>query len=100
MIHRKPLAWKLTLIFLSLFSLSIVSNKIHAQDVAAGKALFLSKCASCHNIFKEGAYPALMNLEQRHKWADHNEILKWAHNPPAYMATDPYTQGLKAKFGS
>ncbi len=68
--------------------------------MSAGKALFLSKCASCHNIFKEGAYPALMNLEQRHKWADHNEILKWAHNPPAYMATDPYTQGLKAKFGS
>jgi hypothetical protein len=41
-----------------------------------------------------------MGLEERHTWADHNEILKWAHNPVAYMAKDPYTKGLKAKFGS
>ncbi len=44
--------------------------------------------------------PALGGLEDRGKWADHNEILKWATNPAAYMANDPYTQGLKVKFGS
>lgn len=68
-----------------------------AQD---GKALFNSKCASCHQIFKPSTGPALMNLEERHKWADHKEILKWASNPAAYMANDPYTQGLKAQYGS
>ncbi len=41
-----------------------------------------------------------MGLEERHTWSDHNEILKWAHNPTAYMAKDPYTSGLKAKYGS
>jgi len=68
-----------------------------AQD---GKALFNSKCASCHQVFKSSTGPALMNLEERHKWSDHNEILKWAHNPTAYMAGDSYTAGLKAQFGS
>lgn len=100
MIPCKPSARKLTLLFVSLFFLSVTSKVSAAGDVAAGKALFLAKCASCHNIFKEGAYPALMNLEQRHKWSDHNELLKWINNPAGYMANDPYTQGLKAKFGS
>ena len=44
--------------------------------------------------------PALKDLESRGKWSDHTEILKWAHNPAAYMSGDPYTQGLKAKFGT
>ena len=101
MFDRKPLAGKLTLILLFLISYSSF-NKISAQaaDANAGKTLFQSKCASCHNIMKETAYPALAGLEQRHTWSDHNEILKWAHNPSAYMASDPYTTGLKAKFGS
>lgn len=101
MILLKPLTGKLSLIALFVFTFSF-SNNISAQDIAAGKNLFLSKCASCHNIFKEGAYPALMGLEERHKWADHNEILKWAHNPAAYMGADKtgYTPGLLAKFKS
>jgi hypothetical protein len=49
---------------------------------------------------KDGTGPALAGLEQRHKWADHGELLKWINNPPGYMKTDPYTQGLFAKFGS
>ncbi|MFN8292011.1 MAG: c-type cytochrome, partial [Chitinophagaceae bacterium] len=69
-------------------------------DAAAGKTLFASKCAACHNIFKDLTGPALMDLESRHKWSDHNELLKWVNNPTAYMANDSYTQGLKAKYGS
>lgn len=103
MLDRKPLAGKLTLILLLLFSFSPFNN-ISAQgaDAGAGKALFQSKCASCHNILKVTAYPALANVEQRHTWADHNEILKWAHNPAAYMIADKtgYTPGLLAQFGS
>jgi len=62
----------------------------------------MSKCASCHSptMTKELTGPPLKDVEQRHKWADHNEILKWARNPTSYMATDPYTQGLKAKYVS
>lgn len=85
---------------LSIFILSLVvfsTIQVSAQD---GKALFTSKCASCHNPLKDGTGPALAGLEDRHTWADHNELLKWVHNPAGYMATDSYTQGLKAKFGS
>jgi len=60
----------------------------------------MGKCASCHSVTKDLTGPALGGLEERHKWSDHAEIAKWAHNPSAYMASDPYTQGLKAKYGS
>lgn len=95
MIPCKPMTSKLTLFLFSL----IVFSTIHvsAQD---GKALFISKCASCHNPFKDGTGPALGGLEERHNWADHKELLKWVNNPGGYMAKDPYTQGLRTKFNS
>ena len=80
-----------------LFFSVTISN---AQDAAAGKTIFMSKCASCHNVLKKGTGPALAGLEERHKWADHKELLAWITNPAAYMAKDPYTQGLKAEYGS
>jgi cytochrome c2 len=84
-----------------LFSLLILSVSFSsAQDAAAGKAIFMSKCASCHNVLKKATGPALAGLEERHKWADHKELLAWINNPAAYMAKDPYTQGLKAEYGS
>lgn len=98
MIPCKPIGQRLTLIFLSFFVFSIV--QVSAQDVAAGKTLFMGKCASCHNVLKKGTGPALAGLEERHKWADHKELLAWINNPTAYMAKDPYTQGLKAEYGS
>lgn len=51
-------------------------------------------------MLKKGTGPALAGLEERHKWADHKELLAWINNPAAYMAKDPYTQGLKAEYGS
>jgi cytochrome c2 len=80
----KPLVRKIAL-FVFVFA-AISFNRASAQD---GKQLFNGKCASCHQIFKDATGPALMGLEERHTWSDHNEILKWAHNPTAYMAKDP-----------
>ncbi len=95
------MARKLTLLIFSLVVFSTI-NTVSAQsiqgDAAAGKAIFNGQCAACHNPLKDGTGPALAGLEERHKWADHNELLKWINNPAAYMATDPYTQGLKAKY--
>ncbi|HQW44070.1 MAG: c-type cytochrome [Chitinophagaceae bacterium] len=93
------MARKLTLFVLSLVVSSTI-NTISAQDVAAGKALFMGKCAACHQVLKAGTGPALAGLEGRHKWSDHNELLKWINNPAGYMASDAYTQGLKAQYGS
>jgi len=101
MIPCKPIGQRLTFIFLLFFIFSAINNvSAQSADVAAGKTLFMANCASCHNPMKDGTGPALKDLESRHTWENHNEILKWVHNPVAYMATDPYTKGLKEKFGS
>jgi len=96
MIPCKPTATKLKLFILSLVVFS-ASNSVSAQD---GKALFQSKCQSCHNIFKDMTGPALMGLEERGKWADHKQLQAWINNPGGFMATDEHTTQLKAKFGS
>jgi hypothetical protein len=98
MIPCKPIAQRLALIFFSFFVFSIVN--ISAQDIAAGKALFMGKCASCHNVLKKGTGPALAGIEDRHKWADHKELLAWINNPASYMDKDAYTQGLKVEYVS
>ncbi len=77
-----------------LFLLSFQNS--YSQD---GKSLFISKCAGCHSIFTTVVGPALQHLEDRGKWSDHKEIMKWANDPTAYMAGDPYTQGLKQQAG-
>jgi cytochrome c2 len=97
MIPCKPSGRRLTLVFSFFIAFGI---NVWAGDIAAGKTLYMAKCASCHAINKKITGPALAGLESRHKWADHNELLKWINNPAAYMATDPYTQGLKAEYGS
>jgi cytochrome c2 len=99
MIPCKPIGQRLAILLLS-FTIFSVTNNVAAQDIAAGKTLYMSKCASCHNVFKNTTGPALGGLEDRHKWADHNELLKWINNPAAYMANDPYTQGLLTQYKS
>jgi mono/diheme cytochrome c family protein len=99
MIPCKPIGQRLAILLLSFIVFSVTNNAA-AQDIAAGKTLYMSKCASCHNVLKNTTGPALAGLEERHKWADHNELLKWINNPAAYMANDPYTQGLLVQYKS
>lgn len=73
----------------ALFSLVSVAG---AQD---GKAIFNAKCAACHNVFKNSTGPALGGMEERGPWSDRKKLYAWIHNPAAFMANDPYTQGLK-----
>ena len=99
MIVSKPTGRRLLLLFLPFFIFCF--NYSNAQgDIAGGKAIFNSKCASCHQVHKEGTGPALAGVEARHKWADHGELLKWINNPAAYIATDAYTRGLVTQYGS
>jgi len=102
MIPCKPTINKLALLLLLLFSFLVLSvTMVFAEgDPAAGKTIFMSKCAACHQVLKDGTGPALAGLEDRHTWADHNELLKWIQNPAGYMASDPYTKALHDKFGS
>ncbi|HEY8894620.1 MAG TPA: c-type cytochrome, partial [Niastella sp.] len=86
------------ILFSALFFLLLsVGNKLSAQD---GKAIFQNNCASCHSVTKDLTGPALGGVTSRGPWTDRKKLYDWVHNPAKFMATDPYTQGLKAKFNA
>jgi len=78
---------------------SIGPDSISAAS-SQGRTLFLSKCASCHNVFKDMAGPALGSFEERGPWSDRKKLYEWIKNPEAFMKKDSYTKQLKEKFGS
>lgn len=88
---------KRTLLSALFFLLLSFGNKLTAQD---GKAIFQNNCATCHSVTKDATGPALAGVTTRGPWTDRSKIYDWVHNPAKFMATDPYTQGLKAKFNA
>ncbi len=96
MIPHQPIVRKLSLLVITLFIFS--TFKIVAQDVAAGKAIFSTKCASCHAINSKVIGPALAGVEDR--WVDRKLLIKWVQNFSAAVATgDPYSIAM-AGFSS
>ena len=75
------------------------TNDQHAKNLSGiatkGKGLFLSKCASCHSVFKDMTGPALLGFEDRGLWSDQNKLYEWIKNPSAFMKADIYTRKLK-----
>jgi mono/diheme cytochrome c family protein len=75
MIPCKPLTQKLTFFALSFLLFSTIN--VSAQD---GKALFISKCQSCHILGKDATGPNLVGVEDR--WGgDRARLHKWILNP-------------------
>lgn len=71
-----------------------------SESAAFGKILFNSKCASCHQIFKDATGPGILGFEERGPWKDRNKLYEWIRNPAKFMESDPYTKSLKERFGS
>ena len=71
-----------------------------SPEIARGKTLFQSKCASCHSVFKDMTGPALGGFEQRGPWSDRSQLYKWIRNPEGFMKDNDYTKGLKAKYNT
>jgi cytochrome c2 len=88
---------KRTLLSALFFLLLSVVNNVAGQD---GKSIFQNNCASCHSVTKDLTGPALAGVTSRGPWTDRKKLYDWVHNPAKFMASDPYTQGLKAKFGA
>lgn len=99
MIITKGLARNLLL--LGFFSLSFTLN-INGQEISAaeGKQLFQQNCQTCHALDKKLTGPPLRGFTSRGPWGDMENVYAWIHNPAAFMAKDPYTQGLKNEYGS
>ena len=81
-----PINRKIALI---VFALSLFPGlKVSAQT---GQQLFQSKCASCHNVFKDGAGPKLGGVLEKEKYGgDVAKIHHWVRNTNALVNSDPY----------
>jgi mono/diheme cytochrome c family protein len=93
--HRAK--FKRTLLSALFFFLLSAVNQLSAQD---GKQIFQNNCASCHAIKKDLTGPALAGVTTRGPWTDRKNLYAWIHNPAKFMATDKYTQELKARFAN
>jgi cytochrome c551/c552 len=72
-------------------------NSVVAQE---GKQIFQQNCQSCHALDKDLQAPALRGVEGRGPWGDRANLVKWVHNPGAFIPTTPYTTELQKKWGS
>jgi cytochrome c551/c552 len=87
---------KLTLTFVLLFCFSGI--KIFAQD---GKAIFQSKCASCHNPLRDATGPKLGGvLGSDFYGGDIKKIAHWAYNVNNLVKADPHYVALQKQYGS
>jgi mono/diheme cytochrome c family protein len=62
------------------------------------KALFESKCRSCHGMFRDLTGPALAGVEDRKN--DRHALASFIRNPGATMAIDRYFYCQKTRYGS
>jgi len=94
MISCKTTGRRLTLLFLSFIFLSSINT--YAQD---GKALFMGKCASCHNPVKDGTGPKLQGvLNNEYYGGDIKKVANWVRNVPKLLA-DPHYAALQKQYG-
>jgi cytochrome c2 len=66
------------------------------EDAAAGKSIFIAKCASCHNFKQEMTGPALKDLDKRRKteW-----IVKFVQSSQTMISSgDPDAKAIFAKY--
>lgn len=85
------------------YSVQLITTKTNSQystKAATGKNLFMSKCASCHQVLKNTTGPALAGFEERGPWIDRKNVYEWIKNPTSFMAKNKYTQELKKAYGS
>lgn len=80
--------WNYKIALFFILTMTLFGSPIEAQDLDAGKALFKSQCASCHNKNMKDKLtgPALGGLEER--WADYprEDLYTWIRNSQAMIA--------------
>ncbi len=92
MILHQPIVRKPSLLVLIFFVFS--TFKIAAQDATAGKAIFSTKCASCHALNSKVIGPGLAGVEDR--WTSKELLIKWVKNWKDAVATgDAYAVAMQ-----
>jgi len=85
-------------IFLSFVLISASLRGIAGPPVEEGKAIFTTRCASCHNVNKMIVGPALAGVDQRHSidW-----IVNFVQSSQTVIKSgDPAATALFAKFNN
>ena len=81
----------------SFSALTLVFLASPFNSLAQGEDLFKVKCATCHQVFKDGTGPKL--YEVRQKWEDggaaEGSVYQWVSNWEAAVANDPYAAAVK-----
>lgn len=96
MIPCKLTGQKVSVLFFFLFIFSVIN--VTAQD---GKALFNSKCASCHQLDKDLTGPKLRGIIDQEPYSgDMAKMYNWIRNVPTLLKTDQHYIDLKKKFVS
>lgn len=96
MIPCKPTGQRLTILVLLFFFFS-ATNSVSAQD---GKALFMSKCASCHALDKDITGPKLRGVLDRDPYnGDFKKISQWVRHTETLTKGDKYYSDLKNQYG-
>lgn len=94
MILSKPMVRNLYLLVLSVLVFS--ATNISAQD---GKALFISKCASCHQVFNDATGPKLGGVINQPPYnGDMSKMYHWIRNTASLVDSDPHYKELMARY--
>ncbi len=84
---------------LTLGAFSVNAQNTEAAASIDGSGLFKSKCATCHQPFKDGTGPKLFDV--RTAWSDGGagaeSIYQWVNNWQTAVANDPYAASVSKK---
>lgn len=83
-----------------LYNESRATVPAYSAAAAKGKTLFMSRCASCHIVLKDGTGPRLIGFTERGPWTDRKNIYAWIRNPQKFMQTNEYTRELKKQYNA
>ena len=65
---------------------------------ADGKRIFISNCASCHNVFKDGTGPRLAQVTERGPWKDSKKLYKYIRESASFQK-NKYIDSLRNVYG-
>jgi cytochrome c2 len=78
------------------FAKTVDSSHDHNVD---GKSLFLTKCASCHNLIRDMAGPALAEIRDRGSWSDSKRLYNYIRHPES-LDRNKYIDSLRKVYGT
>lgn len=69
-------------LLLVVIAIQFIPILVHADPIDEGRAIFISRCASCHNVNKTMTGPALAGVDQRRTM---DWIVKFVHSSQALV---------------